>query len=590
MNSTYPVFTIKSECMDCYKCVRGCPVKAIKISDSHASVIAEKCIACGECISICPQNAKKVRNDIGPVEALISSESKVCVSIAPSWKASFSCSFSQLAAGLRRIGFDIIEETALGAQEVSAHAKAILRSRKQSLWISSACPVIVDYICKYMPDFAKNILPLLSPAAVHGKMLKKKHGKDTAVVFIGPCAGKKNEADQFPDLIDAALGFGELSEMLSRRGILPEKENAHPSGAELNEVYEGALYPVEGGMNQTLRLSGNINDVQLISISTVGMLQKQLKNLNQKKLTGTVFIEALACSGGCMNGPLQCGKEAGVNSVCNTLNAVRYRDQINGKLDSDISRVYRPEIVIKATPSPEQIRKTMTQIGKSSVEDELNCGGCGYGSCRELAVALINKTAEPSMCISYMRKIAARKAGAVFNCMPSGILMVNRELRILETNRSFIRMFAPEFIDVYENDSDCLNGALLHKVLPCAELFESVLETDIDMHKEHYPLNSSLYEISIFTIEPHQIAGAVIADVTKYEMRREQIAKNAQAVIAKNMEIVQNIACSLGEHMVETEMLLSSIAEGFEPEKNPDNEKNRSRPMDFLNGLGALYE
>ena len=507
MNSTYPVFTIKSECMDCYKCVRGCPVKAIKISDSHASVISEKCIACGQCISICPQNAKKVRNDISAVERMLNSCERVCVSLAPSWKASFSCSYEQIAGSLKRLGFNIIEETALGAQEVSVQTAAILRNRKQSLWISSACPVIVDYICKYMPDFAGNILPLLSPAAVHGKMLKAEHGKETRVVFIGPCAGKKNEADAFPELIDTALGFGELSEMFSRRGIIPGKENNSLKDNELNRACEGALYPVEGGMNQTLRLSDNMDDIQLISISTVEMLQKQLENLKQSNLPGTVFIEALACSGGCMNGPLQCRKVAGVNSICNTLRAVRYRERISGKLDSDISRNYKPGIVIKATPSPEQIRKTMMQIGKSSVEDELNCGGCGYGSCRELAIALINKTAEPSMCISYMRKIAARKAGAVFNCMPSGILMVNRELRILETNKSFIRMFAPEFVDIYENDSECLNGALLHRVLPCAELFESVLETNIDMHKEHYPLNSSLYEISIFTIDPHQIAG-----------------------------------------------------------------------------------
>ncbi len=590
MNNQYPVFTIENECLDCYKCVRGCPVKAIRISDGHASVIPEKCIACGKCIALCPQKAKKVRTDISIVQEALSSDKKVYASIAPSWRGSFSCSIGQLTKGLKRLGFSGVSETALGAQEVSIETAKILRNREKSLWISSACPAVVDYIRMYQPLFAPYIIPLASPAVTHGRMLKERFGDDLKMVFIGPCTAKKNEADQFPDLMDAAIGFDELLELCRLRGIDMEEEEEEGDALIPCRAHEGSLYPMEGGMNETLHKSGMAKGVRLINVSTISMLHDLLQGLDPSSITEPLFIEAMACKGGCFNGPLQTGKRPGLIVISDTLKNISAREKIPREARTVVAQHYAPTYCDSKSPAPALIRKAMARIGKNSVEDELNCGGCGYNTCRDLAIALVSKTAEPHMCSSYMRKIAARKAGAVFNCMPSGILMVDRELKILETNKSFVRMFAEDLLEEFDSEPDCLGGARLDKVIPCTELFESALETNKDIHKEHYPMINGLYEISIFSIEPHHIVGAVIADVTKYEMRRDQIAKKAHSVIAKNIAIVQDIACSLGEHMVETELLLTSIAEGYDPD-SPEREKRVSeKRMDPLIDLVGKYE
>lgn len=590
MNSLYPVFTIKNECLDCYKCVRGCPVKAIRISHGHASVIPEKCIACGQCIALCPQGAKKVRSDITLVQKLLESENQVFASLAPSWGAALSCSKGQLVNALKKMGFTGVSETALGAQEVSIQTVEILRRREKKLWISSACPAVVDYIRMYLPQFSQYIIPLASPALTHGQMLKDHFGNDAKMVFIGPCVAKKNEADQFPDLMDVAIGFDELQRMLKKRGIDLNLESEEEADLSPGPAYEGALYPIEGGMNETIRLSGKTEDLQLISVSTIQGIRNQLEGLDPDSLEKTIFIEAMACKGGCLNGPLLSQNEPGLTAISKTLNSVSYRSSIPAVAQTVVFQHYHPVLRMDPPPTSKQIRKAMLSIGKSSIEDELNCEGCGYHTCRDLAIALINKTAEPHMCISNMRKIAARKAGAVFNSMPSGILMVDKTLKIMETNKSFVRMFAADLYEGYDNDPDCLKDARLEKVIPCRELFESALETNMDIHKEHYPMNNGLFEISIFTVEPHHIVGAVIADVTEYEMRRDQIAKKAHSVIEKNISIVQEIACSLGEHMVETELLLTSIAEGYDPDNTETDKTEKNEKKNILNSLAALYE
>jgi len=213
-------------------------------------------------------------------------------------------------------------------------------------------------------------------------------------------------------------------------------------------------------------------------------------------------------------------------------------------------------------PDDKQIREALRLVGKSSAEDELNCGGCGYNTCRAFAAGLINGRAEPTMCVSYMRKLAQNKANALLRCMPSGVVIADRELRIIECNEWFGRMFGEEVSQIYDVRPG-LNRCLLAKVAPFAEMFEMVLKTGRDLHYDHYRCDERLFNITVFTIEPHQVVGGVIMDVTRQELRRDQIAQRANEVIKRNLSTVQEIACRLGEHMADTEVLLRSIAEGF---------------------------
>ncbi len=567
MNNLYPVYTLKNECHDCYKCIRECHVKAIKIQDNSASVIDERCISCGHCVTVCPSKAKRVRNDIASVKKLFLQNKKVYVSLAPSWVGAFDVTKEKMISVLKRLGFEGVSETALGAQEVSIECARILnQSEKNGLFISSACPVIVEYIKLYKPEFAKNIVPVVSPALTHAKILKKAFGDDIAVVFIGPCIAKKRESDSHQDLIDVALTFEELNIWMKDEDIyfneieVNEKVDFIPEGA-----YEGSLYPIEGGMLDTIRKVGiDESKISLISLSSIKNFDKALDGVEEDKLTNKIFVEALGCDGGCVNGPCLSNEKGIIAVSANVLNSTKYRENVPTEPDTVVNENYYPNPVKKHKYSVEEVDAALRSISKHAIEDELNCSGCGYSTCRDFVNALIAGDAEPSMCVSYMRKIAVRKAAAMIRCMPAAVVMVDKNLKIIESNDAFMRMFCADMYDVFASREEGLTGASIDRIVPFGDVLKDTLKSNEDILKEHYPINDKLYDISAFSIESGSIVGAVITDVTKSEMDREKIAKRAREVISKNIATVQEIACLLGEHMVETEVLLDSIAKGYE--------------------------
>lgn len=572
MNSQHPVYTLVNECRDCYKCVRECPVKAIKIENDHASVISEKCISCGTCVKVCPANAKCVRGDLEKVKNLLLAQKDVYVSLAPSWRSVFENSAQKMIAILKRLGFKEVSETAIGAQEVSIHDAEVLNNMEKGLLISSACPVIVDYIRLYQPQYAKYITPIGSPAKTHARMLKNLYGNDISVVFIGPCIGKKNEADEADGLIDVSITFEELKIWIADQiGDISEiKKESHFEFVPYS-AHEGTLYPINGGMNETIKKIGVKPQVQLMEICTIPAFERALENLDPEKLSVPVFVEALACESGCITGPCIASNNPSISSISDVMYKVKVRDEIPKKAQLVVECDYTPKEVISSNYTIEEITATLKKIGKHTIDDELNCGGCGYSSCRELAVALLDGVAEPSMCVSYMRKIAMRKAAAMLRCMPAAIVMVDNKMNIIEANDSFMKMFTGEMYEIFKSRPDGLTGAAIDRIVEFSDIFRTILKTGKDLHKEHYAVKDRLYDISAFTIEENEIVGAIITDVTQTETNREKISEKAKEVISKNISIVQEIACLLGEHMVETETLLNSIANDYD-DKSEDGD------------------
>ncbi len=576
MNKQYPVYTLKNECNDCYKCIRECHIKAIRIQGGSASVIDDKCIACGHCVQVCPAGAKRVRNDIDKVKALFLTGKKVYVSLAPSWAGVYDIPKEKMIAVLKKLGFDGVSETALGAQEVSIQTAKMLNEADKGLFISSACPVIDDYIRLYQSDFAKCITPIASPALTHCGLLKDTLGDDIKVVFIGPCIAKKNEADANPELMSVALTFDELNYWIKEEFIDIKNIETDESCKFVPESsYEGALYPLEGGMNETIKRVGiDKDDVTFIAVSSLEDFDKSLQNIKPEKVENKIFVEALGCSGGCINGPCLSSEKSRILITSDIYANTQYRDNIPKEPRKVVGMEYSPKPVETVEYSIEQITKALRKISKHSEEDELNCSGCGYASCREFVNALIAGDAEPSQCVSYMRKIAVRKAAAMLRCMPSAVVIVDSNMEIVEANDSFEHMFlSEEMYEVFASRQDGLTGASIDRIVTFPELFKSALDTGKDIHQEHYAIKDKVYDISIFTIEDNELIGAVISDVTKSEIDRSKIAQKAREVITKNITTVQEIASLLGEHMVETELLLSSIAEGFDPNSNEGDKK-----------------
>ncbi len=569
MNQSYPIYTADAECQDCFKCVRHCPVKAIKVENGHASVMSDLCIACGHCVEVCPAHAKKVRQDVRRVKQLLSEGKPVYVSLAPSWVSEFKgLPAPKMIAALKKLGFTGVSETALGAQVVSYQIAQTMRDTHAGVIISSACPVVVDMVRKYIPEFTRTISTVLSPALTHGRMLREKFGQDIGVVFIGPCIAKKNEADKHPEMINNAVLFSRLHDWFKEEGIDPWRmEPTEEDHFVLDLAEEGSLYPIEGGMNDTIRKHGGCDHINYACVSGVQALKQALEGLRPEDVKEPVFIEALACVGGCVHGPGTSHVSPGLLERLRIINNTSMRESLPERRgDMDIKEEYKGDPVESKPVSLQDIKQALRSIGKTSQEDELNCGGCGYDTCNNFARALLAGKAEPNMCVSYLRKLAQKKSNAIVRCVPAAVVIVDRNLKLIECNERFAGICGDDAKVMYEAKPG-LAGADLRRMVPFADLFEQVLASGEELKRDMLRLDNRLLSINIFNIEPKQVVGAMLFDVTSTEFRREQIAAQAREVIQKNLATVQDIACKLGEHMAETEILLRSIAEDYADKK-----------------------
>lgn len=573
-NREYPLYTIKNNCQDCYKCVRRCPVKAIKIEDNSAMIVPDLCIACGTCYRVCPAKAKQTRNDLTRAKHLIASGKEVYVSLAPSWITEFEgFSREQIIAAIRRLGFKGVSETALGAEEVSSNIAKLLESKEKGLFISTACPAVVEYINKYIPERSANLTPFSSPLLAHCTLLKKALGQDIDIVFIGPCIAKKLEADRHPNLLSLSLSFTDLKNWLKEENI--DMKEIHTSVFDkfiLQKAEEGTAYPIEGGMIETIKPYAVAKKAYLMQATGIYNIRRELQNIKEDELDRPIFIECLACDGGCVNGPCTNNKKSGLEKRINILKDAEFGEDAGNRNPSvDIGLSYAPEKVEDDLYTETEIRSILTQIGKYTIEDEINCGGCGYDTCRNFAKALLAGKAEPEMCVSHMKHQAQRKANALLRCIPSPIVIANAKLNILEYNDKFIEAFwnEEEHGDIY--DKSDLRGANLRDFINFTNLFSASLDLEQDIHREHVRYENKLFDVVVFNIDKKQIVGGIIEDVTNVEMKKEQIAEKAKEVIHKNLATVQQIACTLGEHMAETEVLLRSIARDFSSEDDENN-------------------
>ena len=571
-NRDFPLYTVKTDCQDCYKCVRRCPVKAIKIEDSSAMIVTDLCIACGICYKVCPAKAKQMRNDLPRAKFLVKSGKEIYISLAPSWVTEFpEYSAEQLIAAIRRLGIRGVSETALGAEEVSAETARILDNADSGLFISTACPTVVEYVEKYLPELTPNLVGVSSPLLAHCRLLKEEYGAGIETIFVGPCIAKKLEADRHPELLSLSLSFADLRQWLKDEDIDPA--SLKPGVFDVfvpRRAKEGAAYPIEGGMIETLKPYPSAKKAYLMQLTGIYNIERELENLRNTAFKQPVFIEALACPGGCINGPCTTDRQSGLDKRMEVLRNTEFDDNAGKRTPAhDIRLNYASDTVVEPEFSESDIKKVLAKIGKYTQEDELNCGGCGYDTCRNFARALLEGKAEPEMCVSHMKQQAQRKANALIRCIPSPIVIADAKLNIMEYNDEFRDAFwnEEEHADIYDYEN--LRGANLRDFINFTNLFSASLDLEQDIRREHIRQDDRVFDVVVFNIDKKQSVGGIIEDVTNVEMHKEQIAAKAKEVIHKNLATVQQIACTLGEHMAETEVLLRSIAKDYSSEQEP---------------------
>lgn len=579
-----PVYTIENECQDCYKCVRHCPVKAIRIVNGKASVIPEACVACGACVKVCPAHAKKIRSDLARLKELLSSGATLYASVAPSFAGYFKgVTIERLAAAIQKLGFAGVSETAHGAESVSAHVSRLLEQTGSPLVISSACPAAVDMIRKYLPAYAKFISPLPSPVRAHAGLLKEAYGANVKVVFFGPCAAKKNEADAHPDRLALACVFPALEKLLEEKGISITDETV---GLALGPAEEGRFYSVEGGMNDTLR-DGQAN-VRYLSVSGLENLRRVLGDLPAELRTGAanpggrkIFLEVLACPGGCVNGPVMPADSGSLATLFATDAAAPLQTSVGRCFTHCGVAAYPAAAIREDEPDETAMAQALARVGKYTKADEHNCGSCGYETCRAFARALLAGKAEEAQCHTFLKKNFQRTSNALIKYIPAGVVIVDGRGMVIECNRVFAEMCGE--VEVFETLGN-LEGIACEALMgEFADLFAGALEHGSEIVKYRQPWKERLVNVSVFPIAKGEFAGAVVQDVTQNEGRREEIAAKAREVIAKNVYTVQQVARLFGEHIAETEIMLNEIAGAYESHTE-GRRLRESDNGDYLNG------
>ena len=563
------IYTEKINCQDCYKCIKVCPVKSIKVEDFSASVINDTCIYCGRCINACPAGAKKYREELETVRDWLNHGYDVIACLAPSFVSDFeNVSFVNFIKAFHALGFSAVSETALGADLVAKATAGHLDERQSGVLIATCCPSVVNYIKIYYPELEESLAPFVSPMIAHARMLRSGGWRNSKLVFIGPCIAKKQESDVYGGEIDAVLTFEELRELLELEGVnFQDMDRIElPDNFVIGASERAGLFPVDSGMISTM--CGEIRPVDSGYMSFSGMqsVMEICGELSSWTPDKRVFIELMACDGGCIKGPAT-AKSPGVagkrNRLLNDFDIFK-RSGLSVPLshsEIDISNSkYKIPYKINCLYSEEEIKGVLVSMGKQSKSDELNCSGCGYDNCRAYALAILEGKAEREMCISQMRKEAQNKASILLRKMPYGVVLADENLRVVDTNEKFIEMGGGELKMISEALGG-LAGADLKKIIPYYKYFSAVLTSgeenrEFDVREEGRNLS-----LSVISIQPHKLVCGVIQNMDDSQVIKDIISDKIKEVIRHNAESVQRIAFILGESASFTESVLNSVVE-----------------------------
>ncbi len=545
----------KSNCKNCYKCIRHCPVKSIRFSGNQAYIIGNECILCGQCFVVCPQNAKQIVDETEKVKVLLQSGAPVKVSLAPSFIANYEgVGINSMREALKKLGFADVEETAIGATIVKNEYEKMINEDGRDIIISSCCHSINLLIQKYFPLELPYLADVLSPMQAHCQKMKEEN-PEVKTVFIGPCVAKKDEADYYGGIVDAVLTFDELTKWLKDEKIEIKTE------ADCDEHSCARFFPTTGGILKTMTQENS--EYTYMAIDGVENCIAALKDIQSGKIH-KCFIEMSACSGSCVGGPVM---EKFHRSPVKDYKAV---SDFAGKKDFEVNQpdsldIRKTFTIIEKKlqqPTEHEINSILREMGKFKPSDELNCGSCGYNTCREKAVAILQGKAEISMCLPYLKDKAENFSDTIIKNTPNGLIALNEALEVQQINAAALKMMN------LHSARDIL-GDLVVRVLD-PKPFMQVLETgrNIKNMRTYLAEYEKYVELSVIYDRDYKLIVCIMRDITEEERvreKKESISRHtveiADKVVDKQMRIVQDIASLLGETAAETKIALTKLKE-----------------------------
>jgi len=550
----------KSNCRNCYKCIRHCPVKAIRFSGDQAHIIQDECIYCGQCAVVCPQNAKQIKDERSKVTVMIQSGAPVIASLDPSYIANYEgVGIEKMREALCKLGFADVEETGIGATIVKREYERILREENRDILISSACHSVNILIRRYFPKLVPYLADVISPQRAHGQDIKKRI-PEAKTVFIGPCVARKDEAEHSERAIDAVLTFEQLSAWMR------DEEITLGQGLESDPNTKERLFAAAGGILRCMEKEEKA--YQYLIVDGIDRCMSALRDVEKGEIHHC-FIEMSACAGGCVGGPVM--ERLHHKPFADYMKLVSYAGDSDYEVEqppqAEIRRPHVPIPRIEDMPGKEQIRQVLRQMGKDKPNSVLNCGTCGYDTCREKAIAVCNGKADISMCLPSLTEKIEGFTDVVTTHSPLGLFVLNEDLEIQNINPaalSFFNMTRP----------DDVQGASVNQILDPAPFFKVKSSGKGVFHEHVYLAEYDRFaEQTIIPAEDGRMFICMIRDVTSEEtehVKREKISHQtlevADQVIEKQMRIVQEIASLLGETAAETKVALTKLKESIADE------------------------
>lgn len=563
----------EANCKNCYKCIRHCPVKAIEFKNGQARIMSGGCIYCGNCLLVCPQNAKYISGSAAKVKNAIGAGEKVYASVDPSYISMFpEARGTRFSAALKKLGFVYVEESSVGAAQVLREYEKLIEQKAPNI-ITSACPSVNLLIQRYYPGLLPYLAPVVTPPVAHARMIKQIFGARSKVVFIGPCVARKFECAEAENggSIYAAMTFDELSSWMERENVTFDDED---DGARAVSNPLIRYYPVAGGIIRNIPRDLR-HRYEYLEVDGADRCNEVLDSIVQNGLTG-YFLEMSACSGGCLGGLSLRLKRVPYLVAKNTL--VKNIRRVSGAQPSltegakaNFTRSFKKLELKKKEISEDKIQEVLHSMGKTSPQKELNCGCCGYDTCREKAVAVIQGKADIRMCVPYMRELAESMSSVVVEHNPSGVIILDEKLRVEHINPTAAKMFG------VKGD---LHGHSISGLLQCDDFYE-VLTTGkaVINHKIKYSEYSVVVEQSVVMVKEYNMMFIMLRDVTNQEKSHDERRKMtdgtvefAQQVVERQVKAVQEIARLLGETTAETNLALSKLTAAMSEEKGLEND------------------
>ena len=550
----------KSNCKNCYKCIRHCPVKSIRFSANQAHIIGNECILCGQCFVVCPQNAKEVKDETEKAKVLIQSGDPVVASIAPSFIANYDgVGIESMNDALKKLGFHSAEETAIGATIVKKEYDRLLQEEKRDVVISSCCHSVNLLIQKYFPKVLPYLADVVSPMQAHCMDIRKRI-QGAKVVFIGPCVSKKDEAEHYEGYADAVLTFEELTKWLKAEGIELRQETIS------NENSRARFFPTAGGILKTMEL--NAPGYSYLTVDGVDNCISALRDI-ENGTAHNCFIEMSACVGSCIGGPImEKYHKSPVKDYMSVSNYAGSKDFLTEDHSYiDIRKSFELIERKAAQPTEFEITDILHQMGKFKPEQELNCGTCGYDTCREKAIAIYHGKAEISMCLPFLKDKAESFSDTIVKNTTNALIVLNENLEVQQINTPAMRIMNLRY------ESDILGDQVVRILDP--GIFINVQQSGVGVynHKVYLAEYNRYVEQTVIPDNESRLLICIMRDVTDEERIRErkedirhQTIEVADKVVDKQMRIVQEIASLLGETAAETKIALAKLKESISDE------------------------